>query len=148
MPRALRYNSLFLGSAIFLFGVLKFFEPFHGWFHTQITESGLPLISIPLGIAAEIAIGLGLLLPTLFRTRVGALFGPVIASASVGLIANMAVATYVHLQPAVPAGVLPLGIKPPFIPLTVMLLACANLLQLYRTAPSASRGVPGSGEER
>lgn len=148
MHRTLRYNSLFLGSTIFLFGVLKLFEPFQGWFHTQITESGLPRLSIPLGIAAEISIGLGLLLPTLFRARVGALFGPVIALASVGLVMNMAVATYVHLQPTVPAGVLPLGIKPPVVPLTVMVFAGVNLLQLYRTAAPASRGLPSSGEER
>jgi len=34
----------------------------------------------------------------------------------------MLVAVYVHLQPGVPAEVLPLGIKPPAIPLFVLLL--------------------------
>lgn len=34
----------------------------------------------------------------------------------------MLVATYVHLQPGVPRDVLPLGIKPPVIPLFVALL--------------------------
>ena len=34
----------------------------------------------------------------------------------------MAVAIYVHLQPGVPASVLPLGIKAPVVPCTVLLL--------------------------
>jgi hypothetical protein len=34
----------------------------------------------------------------------------------------MPVAIYVHLQPGVPAAVLPLGIKPPVIPLFVVAL--------------------------
>jgi hypothetical protein len=31
---------------MFTFGFLKFFEPFHSWFHVQITKSGLPSLSI------------------------------------------------------------------------------------------------------
>jgi hypothetical protein len=42
-------------------------------------------------------------------------------------------AIYVHLQPEVPANVLPLGIKAPFIPLAFMLLAGLNLFQLLRS---------------
>jgi hypothetical protein len=49
----------------------------------------------------------------------------------------MAVAIYVHLQPEVPASVLPLGIRPPLIPLFFMLLAGLNLFQLYRGKESA-----------
>ena len=132
MNKTLQYNSLFLGTAIFMFGFLKVFEPFNTWFHIQITESGLPPFCIPLGIAAEMSIGLSLLLAILLRERIALLFRPVVASASVGLIVNMAVAIYVHSQPAVPARVLPLGIKPPLIPLCFMLLAGLNLFQLYR----------------
>jgi len=38
------------------------------------------------------------------------------------LFLEMLVAIYVHLQPGVPPEVLPLGIKPPVIPLFVLLL--------------------------
>jgi hypothetical protein len=38
------------------------------------------------------------------------------------LFLEMLVAVYVHLQPGVPPEVLPLGIKPPVIPLFVLLL--------------------------
>jgi hypothetical protein len=128
---------MFLGTAIFLFGFLKLFDPFTTWFHIQIANSGLPRLSIPLGMAGEMSIGLSLFLATVFRQRIGSLFRPVIALASAGLIITMSVAIYVHLQPAVPASVLPLGIKPPIIPLFVMLLAGLNLFLLYRAEGSA-----------
>ena len=131
MNRFLKYNSVFLGTAILMFGFLKFFEPFKTWFHVQITESGLPQFFIPLGMAGEMSIGLSLLLATVFRERIRTLFRPAVALASAGLIISMAVASYVHLQPEVPASVLPLGLKPPLIPLFVMLLAGLNLFQLY-----------------
>jgi hypothetical protein len=139
--KLLKYNSRFLGTAIFLFGFLKFFDPFRGWFHVQIARSGLPPLAVPLGMAGEMSIGLGLLLASFFGHRLKTLLTPIVASASAGLIVTMSVATYVHLQPDVPAKVLPLGMKPPFIPLAFMLLAGLNLVQLLRTgeeAPSAA----------
>lgn len=132
MNKVLKYNSLFLGTMILLFGGLKLVDPFYTWFHIQIAKSGLPASFIPLGIAGEISVGLSLLLATAFSGRIRGFFRLVVALASVGLIVNMAVATYVHLRPEVPASVLPLGIKPPFIPLSVMLLAGVNLFLLYR----------------
>jgi hypothetical protein len=139
--KVLKYNSRFLGTLMFLFGFLKFFDPFHTWFHIQIAKGGLPRLAVPLGIAGEISIGLSLLLASSFRERFQNLFTPIIASASAGLIVNMAVAIYVHLQPDVPANVLPLGIKPPFIPLVFMLLAGLNLFQLLRTNENAPAAV-------
>ena len=117
---------------MFAFGFLKYFEPFRTMFDVQITKSDLPRLSIPVGKIAEMAIGLGLLLPAVFRQKFSNLDGPIVFVASAGLVINMGVAIYVHLQPEVPARVLPLGIKPPFIPLFVLFLAVANLYQLYR----------------
>ena len=147
MNKVLKYNSIFLGTAIFMFGFLKFFEPFNTWFHIQIAKSGLPPFSIPLGMAGEMSIGLSLLLATVFRERIRSLFRPVVALASAGLIVNMAVAIYVHLQPEVPASVLPLGIRPPLIPLFFMLFAGLNLFQLFepRRALASSRHAPAEG---
>jgi hypothetical protein len=127
--KILKYNSIFLGLFMFVFGFLKLFEPFHTWFDIQITKSGLPRFSIPLGKAGEMGIGLGLLSASCFRQKIPNLYNPIVFAASAGLIVNMGIATYVHLQPEVPANVLPLGIKPP---LFVMFLAAANLYQLYR----------------
>ena len=135
--KLLNYNSRFLGAVIFIFGVLKFFEPFDTWFHIQIAKSGLPPLAVPLGIAGEMTIGLSLLLASSYRQRIKSLFTPIVGLASAGLIINMAVAIYVHLQPEVPASVLPLGIKPPLIPLVFLLLAGLNLFQLFRADGSA-----------
>lgn len=127
-----KYNSLFLGTLMFAFGFLKLFEPFRTWFDVQITKSGLPRLSIPAGIAGEMIIGLGLLSTPFVRKKAQNLYAPVVFVASAGLIVNIGVAVYVHLQPEVPANVLPLGIKPPFIPSFVLLLAAVNLLALRR----------------
>ena len=130
--KVLKYNSLFLGTLMFASGFAKFFDPINTWFHVQISKGGLPPLSIPMGIAAEMSIGLSLLLASFFRKKIGSLFKPIVSLASTGLIFNMAVAVYVHLQPEVPANVLPFGIKPPFVPLIVMLLAILNLLKLHK----------------
>lgn len=130
--KVLRYNSIFLGVLMFLFGFLKYFEPIRTMFDTQITQSGLPRLSIPMGKIGEMAIGLGLFVPACFRRKFSNFYGPVVFAASAGLVVNMGIATYVHLQPEVPAKVLPLGIKPPFIPLFVMFLAAVNLYRLHR----------------
>jgi len=130
--KILKYNSVFLGTFMFSFGFLKLFEPFRTMFDVQITKSGLPRFSIPMGIAGEMSIGLGLLSASCFRQKISNLFSPIVFVASAGLIVNMGIATCVHLQPEVPANVLPLGIKPPFIPLSVMFLAAVNLFQLHR----------------
>lgn len=135
--KVLKYNSRFLGTVIFTFGFVKFFDPFSTWFHIQIAKSGLPPLSVPLGIAGEMSIGLSLLLASSFRQRIKSLSTPILALASAGLIVNMAVAIYVHLQPEVPANVLPLGIKPPFIPLVFALLAGLNLFHVFRTIENA-----------
>jgi hypothetical protein len=144
--KVLKYNSIFLGTAIFMFGVLKFFDPFKTWFHIQIAKSGLPPFSIALGMTGEMSIGLILLLSTVFRERIRSLFRPAIAVASAGLILNMAVAIYVHLQPEVPARVLPLGIKPPLIPIVVALLAGLNLFQLDRARGAVASSRYASAE--
>ncbi|OJZ64519.1 hypothetical protein BRW65_29030 [Mycobacterium paraffinicum] len=130
--KILKYNSMFLGSTMFLFGFLKFFEPFRTWFDVQITKSRLPRLCIPMGIVGEISIGLSLLSAARVGRQTPNLFGPIASAASAGLIANMAGATYVHVHPEVPADVLPLKIKPPVIPLIFMLLAAVNLVQLRR----------------
>ncbi|BBZ43739.1 hypothetical protein [Mycobacterium parmense] len=141
--KLLKYNSIFLGVFMFMFGFLKYFDPFRTMFDVQITESGLPRMSIPLGKPGEMAIGLGLLLPTFYRRSIPKVYGPVVFLASAALVVNMGIATYVHLQPKVPANVLPLGIKPPFIPLFVMFLAIVNLYQVYR---GNRRRIPGQAD--
>jgi hypothetical protein len=44
------------------------------------------------------------------------------------LFTQMGVAIYVHLEPGVPVSVLPLGIKPPVIPIVVIILGLLTAL--------------------
>jgi hypothetical protein len=132
----LKYNSMTLGVLIFLFGFLKFFNPFHGWFDTQITKSGLPDIAFPMGMAGEMSIGLALFIATKYRMKFEPIYFPIILFASLGLMLVMSVAIYVHLQPAVPAEALPLGIKPPIIPGTFMIFSLINIFQLIKNRNS------------
>ena len=124
--------SLFLGAIMLPFGLLKFFDPINGWYRAQIELGGLPQISYYPGIFGEITVALLFLLPLIFRKQLGASQRTILAGASAMLIFMMIVAVYVHLQPAVPAAVLPLKIKPPFIPGFVMALSAANLFMLIK----------------
>jgi hypothetical protein len=104
------------------FGVLKCVNPtIDGWFHVQIQQSHLPHSAILMGKIAEIVTGTLFLLPR-FRPWPARLEGRILLLACSSLFLEMLVAVDVHLQPGVPAEVLPLGIKPPVIPLFVLLL--------------------------
>ncbi|HEY4183397.1 MAG TPA: hypothetical protein VGM90_41520 [Kofleriaceae bacterium] len=121
-----------LGVIMFMFGFLKFFDPFHTWFQIQIRNSHLPPPAFALGIAGELSIGIAFLVSFAAKARLGRYRKWLIVATSLGLILNMCVATYVHLQPSVPAAVLPLGVKPPFIPLTFFALAVWELILVTR----------------
>lgn len=127
--------ALGLGVMMFMFGFLKLFEPIHTWFHVQVTNSHLPPGSFVMGIASELVIGSAFVVSVVARAQLGRFRQGLVVATCLGLIINMCVAVYVHLQPNVPAEVLPLGIKPPFIPLLVLALAIWELVLVKR--PSA-----------
>ena len=91
--------SLFLGILMFLFGFLKFFQPFHGWFETQIRQSHLPHQAILAGKLTEMLIGVLFLLPWLRRSLTAKTKDQILLTACFILFTQMAVAIYVHLQP-------------------------------------------------
>jgi len=104
------------------FGLLKIVNPtIDGWFTVQIQQSHLPHAAIPMGKLGEIMTGL-LFLLSRFRVWPERWRARILLLACSSLFLEMLVATYVHLQPGVPAEVLPLGIKPPVIPLFVLIL--------------------------
>ena len=114
--------SLFLGFLMLTFGLLKCVNPtIDGWFTVQIQQSHLPHSAILMGKIGEIMTGLLFLLPR-FRPWAARWQDRILLLACSSLFIEMLVATYVHLQPGVPPEVLPLGIKPPVIPLFVLLL--------------------------
>ncbi len=132
--------SLFLGVLMFMFGFLKFFEPFRGWFDIQIQQSHLPHEAILAGKLGEMVTGCLFLLPWLRRSLTAKSRDQLLLLACSILVTQTGVAIYVHLQPQVPASVLPLGVKPPVIPFVVLLLALltANAVWKERRAEKAS----------
>src|SRR5215813_10861763 len=111
-----------LGLLMLTFGLLKVVDPtIDGWFHVQIQQSHLPHSAILMGKIAEIVTGILFLLPR-FRPWPAKWEGRILLIACSSLFLVMLVAVYVHLQPGVPPEVLPLGVKPPVIPLFVLLL--------------------------
>ena len=114
--------SPFLGILMFMFGFLKFFLPFRGWFEIQIQQSHLPHESILAGKLTEMLTGCLFLLPWVWRSLTAKSREQILLIACLILSTQMGVAIYVHLQPGVPASVLPLGIKTPVIPVFVLLL--------------------------
>lgn len=121
--------SWYLAVAMFMFGILKFVNPFKDWYSVQITNSGLGEFSYALGIFGEISVGLTLIICLLYRNKISTRLYSILTNFSfVVIIIMMMPAIYVHLHSNVPAEVLPLKIKQPFIPIFFMLIAISNLV--------------------
>lgn len=117
---------------MFMFGFLKFFQPIRGWFDIQIQQSHLPHEAILLGKLTEILTGVLFLLPWLRSSLTTKSKDQILLVACFILFTQMAVAIYVHLQPGVPAAVLPLGIKRPVIPVIVLLLGLLTAFDVWK----------------
>lgn len=131
--KAVRIISAFLGFSIFMFGILKFINPFKGWYSVQIMNSGMSESLYWLGIIGEISVGMLFLGSVLFRKKLSKkVFSVTIVLASALAIMIMVTAIRTHLHPNVPANVLPLKIKPPFIPGFFLLLAVADIFLVRR----------------
>jgi len=124
--------SLFLGVLMFTFGFLKFFQPFYGWFEIQVQQSHLPQELILAGKLGEMVTGGLFLLAWLRRSLAVKRRGQLLLLACLMLVVQMGTAIYVHLQPQVPASVLPLGIKPPVIPFVVLVLTLLNAFAVWK----------------
>ena len=124
--------SLLLGIWMFMFGFLKFFQPIRGWFDIQIQQSHLPHEAILAGKLTEMLTGILFLLPWLWRSLTAKSKDQILLTACLILFSQMCVAIYVHLQPDVPAAVLPLGIKPPVIPAIVLLLGVLTAFDVWK----------------
>jgi hypothetical protein len=117
---------------MFMFGFLKFFQPFRGWFVIQIQQSHLPHEAILAGKLTEMVTGCLFLLPWLWRSLTAKSKERILLIACFILFTQMCVAIYVHLQPGVPASVLPLGFKPPVIPVVVLLLDLLTAFAVWK----------------
>ena len=124
--------SLLLGVWMFMFGFLKFFQPIRGWFDIQIQQSHLPHEAILAGKVTEMITGVLFLLPWFWKSPTAKSKDQLLLIACLILFTQMGVAIYVHLQPGVPSSVLPLGIKPPVIPVFVLLLGLLTAFDVWK----------------
>ena len=127
-----KYLTLFLGISMFVFGVLKFINPFKGWYQAQVYKSNLPIYTFSYwsGQIGEIMVGIILIILAFLTTSyINAIHKILFHLTHIGIVVMMLVACYVHLHPNVPSDVLPLKIKPPFIPIVFILLAAVNVLK-------------------
>lgn len=133
IPDWSKFLALALGGTILVMGLLKMLvSPFRDWYAAQIATSGLPTLARPFGSLAEIAVAALFLAPWVAPVKFRARRRDLWILASAGLAGIMLAAAYVHLQPGVPADVLPLKYKPPVIPLAVLLVATGNLYRLLK----------------
>jgi hypothetical protein len=117
---------------MFMFGFLKFFQPIRGWFDVQIQQSHLPHEAILAGKVSEMVAGALFFLPWLWRSLTAKSKDQILLIACFILVIQMVVAIYVHLQPGVPANVLPFGIKPPVVPVIVLLLGLLTAFDVWK----------------
>jgi hypothetical protein len=118
----------FLAISMFMFGILKFVNPFKSWYTVQVTNSGLGQVSYTMGIMGEIAVGITLLVCLIYRQRISTKLYALFTNISFfTIIIMMLTGVYVHLHPNVPADVLPLKVKPPYIPVFFLLIAFSNI---------------------
>lgn len=114
---------------MFTFGVLKFVNPFKAWYTVQVTNSGLGQISYAMGITGEIVVGTTLFVCLIYGHRMSKKLLFLLKNASLlTIVIIMLTGLYVHLHPDVPAEVLPLKIKPPYIPVFFLLIALSNIV--------------------
>jgi hypothetical protein len=136
--RYIKIISIVLAVSLLLFGILKFINPFKTWYQIQVLNSGLGEISYYVGIAGEIFVGLLLIFALLLRAKLTyRIFSISVVASSLAIVVMMITATYVHLHPDVPASVLPLKIKPPFIPGLFLLLAVLNSYLMIKNTNEA-----------
>lgn len=125
---------------MFMFGLLKFFQPIRGWFDVQIQQSHLPHEAILAGKLTEMLTGVLFLLPWVWRSLAAKSKDRILLMACFILFTQMVVAIYVHLQPQVPASVLPLGIKTPVIPAFVLLLGLLVAFDVWKQRRAETAG--------
>ena len=127
-----------LGVSMFMFGILKFINPFRSWYSAQVIKSELPFptFSFWSGQIGEIIVGILLLYILFTHTKISKKnFDRIFVLGNISIIAMMIVAIYVHLHPNVPSEILPLKISPPYIPGVFLFLATLNLYTNLATYP-------------
>lgn len=133
-------TTWFLAISMFMFGILKFVNPFKGWYTIQVTNSDLGHLSYTMGIMGEIAVGITLFVCLIYSEKISTKLYVILTNVSfITISVMMLTGVYVHLHPNVPADVLPLKIKPPYIPIFFLLIALSNIILAIRSMLKAKQ---------
>lgn len=136
-----KYATLFLGSSLLAFGTLKFLPHFKRSYTSEIVLSGIPRYLYWPGQLSEILAGILLLFTVIQSKKTGRRnYGLFAMTGNLLVISIMTVAVIVHMNPNVPASVLPARIKPPYIPSLFFILACLNIVYMFRSANPSPDG--------
>lgn len=139
MTKFTRLITGYLGAIMFVPGFVKFFEPFKTMFSVQIAKSGLPFpeMSYWYGQLGELSTGLTMLVLFLFWDKISpAVTDKMFYISHLLVTIIMVVAVYVHLHPDVPAEVLPMEKKPPFLAVFTLIMVGLNIYLHKRTSKS------------
>lgn len=124
-----------IGFFIIIPGFAKFKDPFHSNFTTQIEKAGLPFpdLSFFMGQAGLLVTGVLLYSSLFFWKKIpDSNLKILFTVANVLVLPIMSVAFYVHMHPDVPAEVLPQGIKPPYMAVTLIILSILNVYLFHQ----------------
>lgn len=135
MKKLVKILTGILGFLILVPGLTKFTEPFKTIIFKHLVLIGFPFPDVIQYVVKLSEIGVGCLL--LFIAFKGNGFYPSVRDklyylGNFTVVVMMIVAVYTHLHPNVPAEILPMEFKPPFLPLGYMVLVAGNICFLKK----------------
>jgi len=134
------------------FGVLKFLPRFKQSYTSEIISSGTPGYLYWPGQLGEILAGILLLYSVIAYKKAGQRNYELLAmTGNLLVLVIMSIAVIVHMDPNVPALVLPARIKAPYIPLLFLILTSLHILYMFRSAnrvPDRQNEQSGTEENR
>ena len=155
LPRTaklIRYSTGFIGFFMLAFGLLKFLPRFRHSYTSQIIMSGIPGYLYWPGQLGEILAGILLLYSVIAYKKAGQRNYELLAmTGNLLVLVIMSIAVIVHMDPNVPASVLPARIKEPYIPLLFLILTSLHILYMFRsvnTLPDRQNDPSGIEENR
>lgn len=131
MSKKVKILTGILGLFMLMPGIAKFTQPFKSFIYQHLFLINFPFPNITQYIVkfSEVLIGLTLLILVFKKDFLNSNFRKKLFYLNhIAIISMMLVAIYVHLHPNVPAKVLPMEIKPPYMPVFYILLVTINLI--------------------
>lgn len=139
MKKSVKIITGILGFIMLMPGLAKFREPFKTFIYKHLTLIDFPLPELMQYVVKFSEIGVGLAM--LFLAFKGNSIGRPVREklfylGNLTIFLMMIVAVYTHLHPDVPADVLPMGFKPPIMPISYIILVIVNVL-LFRKSTNS-----------